>query len=57
MRRSEDANGVTLVVGADWRSGTAYTAEVEDDTTPGPAQTINDSDTKQSGHVNSDFTR
>jgi LCP family protein required for cell wall assembly len=56
VERSTDVNGVTLVVGADWRSGTEYTAEEEDDTTPESAQAINGSDEKQCMHVNPDYT-
>ncbi|BFO22130.1 LCP family protein [Streptomyces sp. KM77-8] len=34
VKRSTEVSGVTLVVGADWREGTAYEAPEEDNTTP-----------------------
>lgn len=46
---------MTVVVGADWRSGTGYTAG-EDDRTPDSAQAVNGSDTKQCMHVNPGYT-
>jgi Asp-tRNA(Asn)/Glu-tRNA(Gln) amidotransferase C subunit len=56
VEKSTDVSGVTLVVGTDWRSGTKYTAEKEDDTTPSSADAINGSDTKQCMHVNPNYT-
>ncbi|MFG2791384.1 LCP family protein [Streptomyces sp. NPDC048419] len=56
VERSADTDGVTLVVGADWRSGTKYTAAKDDDTTPESAQAINGSDEKQCMHVNPGYT-
>ncbi|MEU5099867.1 LCP family protein [Streptomyces sp. NPDC020996] len=56
VEKSTDVSGVTLVVGADWRSGTKYTAEQEDDSIPDSAQAINGSDKKQCMHVNPDYT-
>ncbi|WP_037677299.1 LCP family protein [Streptomyces griseus] len=44
VKKSTDVSGVTLVVGADWRSGTAYEAPKEDDTTPDTANALNASD-------------
>ncbi|MER6629669.1 LCP family protein [Streptomyces sp. NPDC000987] len=56
VEKSTDVSGVTLVVGADWRSGTKYTAGQEDDSIPDTAQAINGSDKKQCMHVNPDYT-
>jgi LCP family protein required for cell wall assembly len=41
VKKSTDVSGVTLVVGADWRTGTEYTATAEDDTTPDSADALN----------------
>lgn len=54
VKKSTDVDGVTLVVGADWRSGTEYTAD--DDTTPASANALNASDTKACMHVDPDYT-
>ncbi|WP_405919609.1 LCP family protein [Streptomyces longwoodensis] len=51
VKKSTDVSGITLVVGADWRSGTAYRAPVKKDTTPDSAQAINAADTSQCMHV------
>ncbi|MGY6020154.1 LCP family protein [Streptomyces spinosirectus] len=56
VERSTDVDGVTLVVGADWRSGTKYTAAKDDDKIPESAQAINGSDEKQCMHVNPGYT-
>ncbi|MER6425269.1 LCP family protein [Streptomyces sp. NPDC001137] len=56
VKKSTAVSGVTLVVGADWRSGTAYTAPEDDDKTPASAQVINGSDKKQCMHVNPGYT-
>jgi len=56
VKKSTDVDGVTLVVGADWRSGTKYTTTEDDDKTPTSAQVINGSDKKQCMHVNPDYT-
>ncbi len=56
VKKSTEVSGVTLVVGADWRSGTTYTAPADDDTTPASAQVINGSDKKQCMHVNPAYT-
>ncbi|MFH8805438.1 LCP family protein [Streptomyces sp. NPDC017936] len=58
VTRSTDVSGVTLFVGADWRSGSAYrpAAEETDDRTPESAQTMNASDTSQCMHVDPDYT-
>ncbi|MFG2128459.1 LCP family protein [Streptomyces sp. NPDC048751] len=44
VKKSTDVSGVTLVVGADWRSGTTYKAPEEDDKTPDSANALNASD-------------
>ncbi|MER7841755.1 LCP family protein [Streptomyces sp. NPDC096040] len=54
VKKSADVDGVTLVVGADWRSGTKYTAD--DDTTPASASALNAADTKACMHVDPDYT-
>ncbi|MCX5246461.1 LCP family protein [Streptomyces sp. NBC_00201] len=56
VKKSTDVSGVTLVVGADWRSGTTYTTTEDDDRTPSSAQVINGSDEKQCMHVNPNYT-
>ncbi|WP_406008571.1 LCP family protein [Streptomyces sp. NBC_00637] len=56
VKKSTAVSGVTLVVGADWRSGTAYKAPVKDDTTPDTAGAINASDTSQCMHVDPNYT-
>ncbi|GAA3805810.1 LCP family protein [Streptomyces coacervatus] len=56
VKKSTEVSGVTLVVGADWRSGTKYTAPADDDQTPASAQVINGSDKKQCMHVNPNYT-
>ena len=55
VKKSTAVDGVTVVVGADWRSGTAYTAD-DDDTTPASANALNASDTKACMHVDPDYT-
>ncbi|MGY4977237.1 LCP family protein [Streptomyces sp. 900105755] len=54
VKKSTGVDGVTLVVGADWRSGSTYTAD--DDTTPESANALNASDTKACMHVDPDYT-
>ncbi|MFD9323128.1 LCP family protein [Streptomyces sp. NPDC060053] len=56
VKKSDEVSGVTVVVGADWRSGTAYKAPVKDDTTPDTAGAINASDTSQCMHVDPNYT-
>ncbi|GHD33965.1 LCP family protein [Streptomyces galbus] len=51
VKKSTDVSGITLVVGADWRSGTAYQAPAKKDRTPDSAQAINAADTSQCMHV------
>ncbi|NEB03329.1 LCP family protein [Streptomyces sp. SID13726] len=49
VKKSTDVSGVTLVVGADWRNGTAYPkrSEPKAGDLPGNSDAINGSDTKQ----------
>lgn len=54
--KSTEVSGVTLVVGADWREGTAYQAPKQDDRTPGTAQAMNASDDTQCMHVDPNYT-
>ncbi|MFJ9427946.1 MULTISPECIES: LCP family protein [Streptomyces] len=56
VEKSTDVSGVTLVVGADWRSGTTYRAAEDEDATPDTAEAINGSDEKQCMHVNPGYT-
>ncbi|MGC0340251.1 LCP family protein required for cell wall assembly [Streptomyces sp. SLBN-8D4] len=56
VKKSTDVSGVTLVVGADWREGTAYKAPKEDDTTPKTAEALNGADDTACMHVNPGFT-
>ncbi|GHB61077.1 transcriptional regulator [Streptomyces viridiviolaceus] len=56
VRRSTDVSGVTLVVGADWREGTAYEPPVADDRTPESADALNGADEAACMHVNPAFT-
>ncbi|MFD5242369.1 LCP family protein [Streptomyces tendae] len=56
VKRSTDVSGVTLVVGADWREGTAYRAPESDDRTPESAEALNGADDSACMHVNPAFT-
>ncbi|CAL9481698.1 Polyisoprenyl-teichoic acid--peptidoglycan teichoic acid transferase TagU [Streptomyces sp. enrichment culture] len=56
VKRSTDVSGVTLVVGADWREGTAYEAPGEDDETPESAHALNGADDEACMHVDPAFT-
>lgn len=56
VEKSTDVSGVTLVVGADWREGTAYKAPKRDDRTPDTAEALNASDTKACMKVSDGFT-
>ncbi|MFE0728341.1 LCP family protein [Streptomyces antibioticus] len=54
VKKSTDVSGVTLFVGADWRSGDTYKApekQEDDDTTPESAQAMNGADESQCMHV------
>ncbi|WP_329217919.1 LCP family protein [Streptomyces sp. NBC_01485] len=56
VKKSTEVSGVTLTVGADWRSGTTFKAPVKDDRTPVSAGAINASDTTQCMHVDPNYT-
>ncbi|KPI18042.1 cell envelope-related transcriptional attenuator [Actinobacteria bacterium OK074] len=57
VKKSTAVSGVTLVVGADWRTGTAYKAAAEDDDkTPDSADALNGSDTTACMHVDPNYT-
>ncbi|MFE9707650.1 LCP family protein [Streptomyces sp. NPDC005930] len=56
VQRSTDVSGVTLVVGADWREGTAYEEPGSDDGTPESAEALNGADDSACMHVNPAFT-
>jgi hypothetical protein len=56
VKKSTDVSGVTLVVGADWRSDTKYTAAQDDDRTPESADALNGADTTACMHVDPDYT-
>ena len=53
VKKSTDVSGVTLVVGADWRTGTAYPkqSEAKAGDLPGNSDSINGSDTGQCMNV------
>jgi LCP family protein required for cell wall assembly len=56
VRRSTDVSGVTLVVGADWREGTAYEVPVRSDRLPETSAVLNGADDGACMHVNPAFT-
>jgi LCP family protein required for cell wall assembly len=56
VEKSTQVSGVTLVVGADWREGTAYEAKAEDDRTPKSAKLLNGANDKACMRVNPAFT-
>ncbi|MGW1560290.1 LCP family protein [Streptomyces sp. NPDC002144] len=56
VKKSTDVDGVTVVVGADWRSGTTYTAAEDDDSTPSSASALNGADTTACMRVDPDYT-
>ncbi|MET7596754.1 LCP family protein [Streptomyces sp. NPDC005481] len=56
VEESSEVSGVTLVVGADWREGTAYKAKARDDKTPKTADALNGADAGACMHVNPNFT-
>ena len=55
VQKSTDVSGVTLVVGADWRLGSAYTAPKQDNKTPASANVLNGA-TKQCMQVDPNYT-
>ncbi|MEV6959194.1 LCP family protein [Streptomyces sp. NPDC051207] len=56
VKRSTEVTGVTLVVGADWREGTAYEPPAESDETPESAEVLNGADDKACMRVDPAFT-
>ncbi|MGX2996864.1 LCP family glycopolymer transferase [Streptomyces sp. JNUCC 64] len=56
VERSTDVTGVTLVVGADWREGTAYPGGDDDDSAPDSANLLNGADESTCMEVNPAFT-
>ncbi|MEW2399783.1 LCP family protein [Streptomyces sp. NPDC046862] len=56
VEKSTNVSGVTLVVGADWREGTAYKAKKENDRTPESADALNGANKKACMQVNPNFT-
>ncbi|MER6441204.1 LCP family protein [Streptomyces sp. NPDC001185] len=55
VTQSPDVTGVTLVVGADWRSGTAYKAQKEDNRLPDTADALNGADSGKCMPVNPNY--
>ncbi|MFI9341656.1 LCP family protein [Streptomyces sp. NPDC052773] len=56
VKKSTDVSGVTLIVGADWREGTAYEAPKKQDKTPDSANALNASDDSACMEVNPNYT-
>lgn len=56
VEKSTDVSGVTLTVGADWRTGTTYPKTATDDKAPKSDQTLNGADDGDCMHVNPAFT-
>ncbi|MGW6304268.1 LCP family protein [Streptomyces niveus] len=58
VKKSTDVSGVTLVVGADWRTGDAYpkSAAKDEDKTPDTARALNGADEGQCMDVQPGFT-
>ncbi|WP_282703069.1 LCP family protein [Streptomyces sp. CC219B] len=56
VKQSTEVSGVTLVVGADWREGTAYRAPKKDDKMPEADKALNGADETACMHVDPDFT-
>lgn len=56
VERSTEVSGVTLVVGDDWREGTAYEVAEKDDTTPESADPLNGADDGACMAVDPNFT-
>ncbi|MEW1832243.1 LCP family protein [Streptomyces sp. NPDC088196] len=55
VKKSTSVSGVTLVVGADWSTGTKYKAPTADDKTPTSADALNGSDTTACMHVDPNY--
>ncbi|WUR66097.1 LCP family protein [Streptomyces violaceus] len=56
VKRSTDVSGITLIVGADWREGTAYEAPEKNDKTPKSAEALNGADDRACMHVSPAYT-
>ncbi|MFJ9040556.1 LCP family protein [Streptomyces sp. NPDC102406] len=56
VQRSTDVSGVTLFVGADWKTGNTYPKAAASDKAPQSDQTQNGADTGTCMHVNPDYT-
>ncbi|MFF3311320.1 LCP family protein [Streptomyces sp. NPDC002952] len=56
VTRSPSVPGVTLIVGADWRSGTTYEAPKRDDGLPSSADALNAAEKGKCMPVNPDYT-
>ncbi|RFU87916.1 LytR family transcriptional regulator [Streptomyces triticagri] len=56
VRESKDVSTVTVVVGADWRSGEAPEQPKQDDRTPESADALNGADESACMHVDPNFT-
>ncbi|MGW6487104.1 LCP family protein [Streptomyces sp. NPDC055056] len=56
VKESSDVSTVTLVVGADWRSGTTYKAPNNEDRVPDTADALNAADKGKCMPVNSNYT-
>ena len=55
VRKSTDASGVTVVVGADWRTGSTY-PKPKDNKTPGTASLLNGEDSKACMKIQPGYT-
>jgi hypothetical protein len=55
VRKSTDASGVTVVVGADWRTGSTY-PKPKDNKTPSTAAMLNGEDSKACMKIQPGFT-
>ncbi|GAA2414644.1 LCP family protein [Streptomyces glaucosporus] len=57
LRKSDEVTGITLIVGADWRTGTLYPRAGKDDGgVPASARALSGGDTGACMHVNPAFT-
>ncbi|MGW0783564.1 LCP family protein [Streptomyces sp. NPDC002913] len=56
VKKSTDASGIVLAVGADWREDGAYPAEDVEEKTPDSANPLNGANEKACMHVNPGFT-
>ncbi|MEU0137672.1 LCP family protein [Streptomyces sp. NPDC006296] len=56
VKKSTDASGIVLAVGADWREDGAYPAKAAEEKTPESAGALNGADEKACMHVNPNYT-